>query len=150
MMIRKRAVWIVGGLAAVLAGVPVGAVVKPDRSSPVGQKEFRHPALHIPNALERSDSAAVKGRLPVQPGKLGVAAENAFLDVRSGRYGTLVITQPLIPGTGRGNTLTWAGLGMAKPATDAALGDAALQAFGAFLQREPALGIDTREMAPRV
>jgi hypothetical protein len=95
-MLQKRAFWIVGGLVvASLASAPVGAAVVPDRSSPVAQKEFRHPNLQIPNALERADLRA-GGRTFVQAaGSLGVSPQHAYLDVRSGRWGTLLLVQQI-------------------------------------------------------
>jgi trimeric autotransporter adhesin len=148
MMLRKRAVWIVGGLAVCLASAPVGAVVTPDRSSPVAQKEFRHPNLYIPGAIQRADAVAQGARLAADLGSLGVSAQNAHLDLRSGRFATLLGAQPLVPGTGVGNSLSWESMGLGKPANDAAWGEAAWKALVGYLEAHSAqLAVDDREFA---
>src|SRR5262249_1367092 len=42
---------------------------------------------------------------------LGVQPDVAFYDSRVGRFVSLVLREPMIPGTGKGNTLRWEGLG---------------------------------------
>ena len=78
--------------------------------SPVAAKAFRHPGLHIAS-LERS-----LGRLPPTPNArpedlaaLGAGPQGGFYDWRAGRWGSLVLSRPLIPGGGVGNTLRASG-----------------------------------------
>ena len=137
----------VGLLVAALASSPAWAVVVPDHSSRLAQKEFRHPALHIPNSLQRADGAAAAGLAPGLAG-LGVSADHAYLDLRGGRWGTLLPAQPLIPGSGVGNSLSWAALNQARPQGDAQIAQAAWGAFVAYLRsHQAALAIDVAELA---
>jgi len=99
------------------------------------QLEYRHDSLWwgsvsrpldaLPNG-QRADRLAELGRLGVQP-------EHAQLDLRSGRWATLIITRPLIPGTGVGNHLNWDDLGRAQPASPAEQEAAVWQSFADFL-----------------
>ncbi|HZI63401.1 MAG TPA: hypothetical protein VFE44_01405, partial [Thermoanaerobaculia bacterium] len=79
---------------------------------------------------------------------LGVAPESAYYDLRGGTWGTLIQRFPLIPGSGRGNAVSWADLGLAQPADDEALGQGAWQALRAYVAaHQSALGIDPAELA---
>ncbi len=80
---------------------------------------------------------------------LGIAPDLAFFDLRTGRWGTLVPGRPVIPGTGRGNDLSWEALGLAPPSGEAELATATWSALSAFLtQYELELGIALAELAP--
>jgi hypothetical protein len=90
----------------------------------------------------------------LQPGldRLGVASEHAYFDRRSGRWGTLILTRPMIPGPGVGNDLRWSDAGLTEPRNPEAAGQAAWNAFHAFLTDHSAeLRFDPDEFArPRV
>ena len=87
-MLQKRSVAIVGCLlVAGLASAPLHAAVVPDRSSSVGQKEYRHPDLTIPNEVQRADTTRFGGgNLAGGAAALGSAPGHSYLDARSGRW----------------------------------------------------------------
>ena len=92
-------------LLSTVAVLPVEATVAPP-DSPLRQKEFRHPNLQIPN-LERplgELGPAVAGR-GLDLVRLGVGPGSGFFDWRGGRWASLILSHPLIPGDGKGNTL---------------------------------------------
>ncbi len=133
-----------------LSAGSLSAVEVPDRSG-VGEKMFRHPDLEIstilrlPAELPPGDGASLAA---ADLAALGIPADGGRLDVRGGRWGALTPSQPLVPGTGVGNGLTWESLGLPVPADDAALRAAVAQAFRAYLQRNAIhLRIDVGELA---
>ncbi len=80
---------------------------------------------------------------------LGIDPSLAFFDLRTGRWGTLMPSRPLIPGTGRGNDLTWPDLGLEAPASEAELAAATWSALSAFLaQYALELGVAPAELSP--
>ena len=90
-------------LATVLAVPLEGAVAPPD--SPLRQKEFRHPNLRIAD-LQRplgELGPAVAGR-GLDLVRLG-AGPGAQFDWRGARWASLILSEPLIPGDGKGNSL---------------------------------------------
>jgi trimeric autotransporter adhesin len=123
----------------------LAAIEPPER--PAG-KEYRHPDLTI------SESFQETSRLPAQAAtglnqrltRLGVDAGSARVDRRSGRFETLILSVPLIPGNGASNRL--------QPVAGRAAGreQAAGDAFLGFVAANQAdLGVDLREVAaPRV
>ncbi len=124
-----------------------GAVVTPQRAD---VSEFRVPAINIApayrpaTALGESHGARLAGLAA-----LGVSPEEAFLDLRSDRWGTLMPTHPLLPGTGVGNTLEWSAFG-GSPASTRELERLAWEAFASFLERNrETLRIDPTELPPR-
>ncbi|MDH3404237.1 MAG: hypothetical protein OEP45_11515, partial [Acidobacteriota bacterium] len=136
-------------VALVGAGV-LPAVEAPERSG-VGEKAFRHPDLEIstilrlPAELPPGDAADVAA---ADLAALGVPADRGRLDARSGRWGAITPSQPLVPGSGVGNELTWEGLGRPAPANDAALRAAVGTAFRGYLKKNAAeLRIDVGETA---
>ena len=135
-------------LMAILSG-PLQALVEPDRSG-VGQAEFRLDELDINNEfrlpVDLSGPAASAALANLNA--LGASANAGRIDVRSGRWATLMLTKPLMPGRGQGNNLSWADLGQKRPANDAELAAAASQSFLAYIQSaKDDLGIDTAELA---
>ena len=92
-------------LLGVLLAVSVEAAVVP-RETPLSQKEFRHPDLYIPSlerpSVEFGPALAARGLELV---RLGVRPEQGLYDWRGARWSSLVLSQPLIPGTGKGNNL---------------------------------------------
>ena len=146
-----RSVRFAGGLmAAILVAGPVGATVAPKRETPIAAKEFRHPQMHIPNRVQRVEeqAAAARGALLDSLAELRVSSPGAYLDPRTGRWATLMPAEPLIPGTGEGNSLAWADLGVDTPSNIAEMQRASWGAFVAWVQQHSAaLGIDVAEMA---
>lgn len=148
-MLRTTCRWVLTALFATGTAGWLEAAVTPARSSPVARKEFRHANLHVPNVLQgvEEQAAAAAAGLRRDLAELGVAPEHAFLDVRGGRWGTLLTVEPLLPGTGDRNNLTWDALSMAEPTTEAAWKQAAWSAFVAYLGRHQArLRIDLDQL----
>jgi hypothetical protein len=144
-MLRMRAASL-AGVAVLLASAPLYAVVTPDGSSPVAQKEFRHPGLSLHAVIQRGDGLSM-ARFASDLGRFGVSPQHAQLDLRSGRWATLLSAEPLIPGTGVGNTLSWQTMGLARPATDAGYGEMAWKALTTYLSaHDPQLSIELREL----
>src|SRR6187431_907444 len=106
-MIQKTA-----SLFALAAGLLVAssaqAAVKPP-DSPLREKAFRHPDLDVRSPLQPLSSLqpATAAPLGQELAALGVPRERGFYDVRAGRWGSLILSEPLIPGTGKGNALRW-------------------------------------------
>ena len=122
------------------------AVVVPEKIG-VREKEFRHPDLDIGLGLR------LAGELPPQAAAqaaadlaaLGVPADRGRLDVRGGRWGSLTPSQPLVPGRGVGNELSW---DQGPPANSAAFGQRAAAALRGYLQANSSqLRIDTGQLA---
>jgi hypothetical protein len=145
---------------AVLSGLlilsaPAAPAAVPPQEDPVAARAFGTPDLAIENTHHplRQLPRAVALRLQASIASLGGSAPaDGYYDLRAGRWGTLVLATPLVPGRGVGNTLTWSALGGRAPADDAAHEAAVWSAFTSFLAaRRDALGIDTRELlAPSI
>jgi len=151
-MLTKKASAMFGLKVLVLLAVLVGSLqaqVEPDRSG-VGQAEFRSAELNIENRYR------LPGQLPAQASAnaaadlaaLGVRGDAGFVDTRGGRWATLLLAEPLLPGRGVGNGLSWANLGRAAPKNNAEFSDAASQAFRGYLEANShPLRIDLNELA---
>ena len=76
-------------------------------------RAYRHPALAAAASEERLTSLppALADRLRADLTALGVDADSAFYDPRAGRWSSLVLSEPLVPGTGPRNRVAWAGRG---------------------------------------
>src|SRR5262245_14986254 len=74
--------------------------------SPVLAKAFQHPALRV-EADERPVSWMAMGDLAAglqaQLASLGASGGTGFYDWRDDRWGSLVVSVPLLPGDGAGN-----------------------------------------------
>ena len=122
------------------------------RTRPISERAFRHPDLFVPErteALKDMDSTVAAGLRP-DLAKFGAAEESVFYDARVGRWSSLILKQPLLPGTGSGNRLSW---GAHAPKDDADLSAQVWTALHAYLQaHQGELKIDLDELfaAPRV
>ncbi len=149
-MSRLKDVLVSAAAVTLLAG-PLEAVVVPSRAQ---DKEFRNPGLFIPtqhaslSALEDKAAAGLKAELP----GLGVTPEGAFYDANWRRLSGLLPRQPLVPGRGLGNNLSWSSLGISGTPTDAQIKAAAWNALTDYLRGADALRIDLSELSrsPRV
>src|SRR5262245_22939936 len=78
------------------------AVAPPEGGSALAAKAYRHPDLYISSvyrpAEQLPEPLASALRLDLQA--LGVGPGLGLVDWRSGSWGTLVLRQPLIPGSG--------------------------------------------------
>ncbi len=135
---------------AALITAQTQAIVEPGDDSAVAAKAFKHPDLTIEDAyqslIQLDATAASKAHGSLD--QLGVAADSAFVDVRGGRFETLMPVQPLLPGKGVGNDLSWSKLDRRAPQDDEALRRAAWDAFAGYLEaHSQALGIDLGELS---
>src|SRR6186997_3371759 len=109
----ERTAFVFALAAGLLVASSAEAAVKPP-DSPVREKAFRNPDLNIRSthqplsSLQPSTAAALEQELAT----LGVPRDQGFYDLRAGRWGSLILSEPLIPGTGTGNALRWKDLGV--------------------------------------
>ena len=131
--------------------IPIDAVVIPT-NRPALEKDFFHPDLYVPEHQEKLGelSSSLQTAAGNELARLGVRPDSGFYDSRVGRFVSLILSEPLIPGTGRGNTLRWAGSGARPP--DGVVEGQAWNAVAAFLARNRAeLRLDSAEFGtPRV
>ena len=128
-----------------IATLPLTALVEP-ADSPIRAKSFRHDDLYIGNVYV--PATELQASRAQDLATLGVGPDAAFMDVRSGRWGTLMPRQALLPGDGRGNNLEWEQLGLTAPAGDAEHRELAWNAVIGYLsQHQDVLGIDISELA---
>jgi hypothetical protein len=150
-MFRARVVRLAGGLLAfVLAGGPLGAAVAPQDVSPLAAREFRHPQLQVEQGLQRVEELAPAARGPLLDAmaELRVASPGAFVDRRTGRFATLVLVHPLLPGTGEGNRIAWDDLSVLPPLDAHGWKVAGWKAFVGYVRAHgAALRVDASELA---
>ena len=120
-----------------LAGVPDDA--RPKRA-PRGRRQLRglerRSGRSPPLAADRQDPTGIRAsKVPPEH------------DARAGRVSSLIVSEPLVPGTGVGNTLRWVDLG-GRPADEGSMKDAAWSAITGYLQRhEGVLRVDLSELS---
>ncbi len=104
-------------------------------SSQIRALEFHDDSLWWGSVSRPVDAlpTPIRNDLTANLDRLGVRQEQAQFDLRSGRWATLIITRPLIPGNGVGNQLGWSDLGRDTPSSLAEREAAIWQAFSAFL-----------------
>src|SRR5262245_33252881 len=150
-MIRKTA--FASGLGALLLAAAAQAAVRPS-DSPLQQKTFRHPDLRVATQHESFDrlDASLAAGLRQELAALGVSPDHAFYDVRAGHWGSLILSEPLLPGTGVGNTIRWDDLGLAAQPSAKDIEREAWTAMEEFLRHaERQLHVDLRELdQPRI
>lgn len=137
-------------LAAIFTAPAVFTVVPPGSDSPLQQKELRHPDLWYENVFRPVAELPVEvsRQLGGDLSRLGIDPSNAYFDPRTGRWGTLIVRQPLIPGSGAGNPLRWSDLGFQSPPDTAQRELAAWDALRGYLSEHVAeLRIDPTELA---
>lgn len=120
------------------------------QGDPVAKRQMGVADLYIRNADQPLSTlpADLGLRLRPQLNALGVAGNLGFYDLRAGVWGGLVAKQPLVPGSGVGNSLTWASLGRTAPVGDEAYKAAVWQAFKAWLDANRVnLEVDTAQLA---
>ena len=130
---------------------PAGAFVQP-QDSPIQGKIFLHPDLQILNGYIPASEAQARGQAKASTdlSALGVAPEAAYMDARTGRWGTLMPATPMFPGKGVGNNLTWQSLGRNAPSSPVEHKAVVWETFLAYLQaHQGSLGIDIGQL-PRL
>jgi hypothetical protein len=126
----------------------VAAALQP-RNGPAADKAFRHPGLRVDEVTESLDllEGAVRVRLAPAMSSLQVAPGTGFYDSRTGRFSSLILRQPLLPGHGVGNRLAWPAGG--APANDEAMKAEVWKALREYLSAHRAdLGLDLGQLAP--
>jgi hypothetical protein len=119
---------------AVAGPVPGGAQVAPEPASAVARLSFQHPDMVVANVLVPVRDLPTEVADAVRPQLAGLDAsdEAAYYDLRGDRWGTLVLSRPLLPDTGADEATAWA-------------------AFRAYLEGSAgALRVDVRELEPAV
>jgi hypothetical protein len=140
-------------VAARVAG-PALALNPPAGDSPLAEKAMRDPALYVSSDYDRADllGGALGLARVADLAALGLAGDRGFVDRRTGSWGTLLPSVPLVPGAGKGNTLTWAALGAPAPVGADQLEEATWSAFATWLTanaavlRVPAAELGTRTL----
>ena len=128
--------------------VSVLSAVQPRRGA-ANDKFFYDPMVFVPERtqpLAEIDGPAL-ARMDAEIRALGLAPGNAFYDPRVGRWSSLIVSRPLIPGRGAGNHLQWeAGAAPRNPEEWKA---AAWSALKEYLRANSAnLRIDLSELSP--
>jgi len=127
----------------------VQALQEADKAG-VGQAEFRSAILNIDNEYHQPKDlpAQALANATADLAALGVRSDSAHVDQRGGRWASLLMAEPLLPGNGHGNGLKWANLGRGAPKNDVELSHAASQAFKNYLEANShPLRIDLNELA---
>jgi hypothetical protein len=137
-------------LALGLQAALLEAAVVPKETS-LTAKEFRNPALN-PRELQQSlkDLKDRAADLAPELAALQADPESALFDTRTGRWSSLVLSTPLVPGTGHGNDLRWAA--GEEPGHESAMQDAVWSAVRGYLERHAGqLRVNLAELsAPRI
>ena len=123
------------------------ALQEPDRSG-LGQAEFKVEELTIENEYRepRELPAQASANAQADLAALGPVAKG-HVDMRGGRWASLLLSEPLVPGKGKGNGLQWANLGRGAPKNEAELAAAAGRAFKDYLEaNDHPLRIDLDEL----
>ena len=120
----------------------------PEVRAPGFAKVAQHESLIIGNQMVATsgmrgvDAAEVSPRVEA----LGGAEISARVDRRGGRFGTVVLSHPLVPGSA--NNLSWSDLGVDRPIGSKATREAAWQALRAYVESNAAaLQVEVSEFA---
>ncbi len=135
-------------VSALIAVAPLSALEPPTGRSPVAERAFRHPDLRI-SAVHRAPAElppAAAARALQALSALGVTrTETARLDLRGGRWATLLPGTPLLPGLAPSGGPRPAAPG--APVDPAPLERQAWEAFAGYLRAHPGeLEIDLAEL----
>ncbi len=145
MMRRRESLCLICALLTLIAVLPLAALVEPENSA-IRDKSFRHADLYIGNRYVPATEVA-GARVAEDLARLGVDPTAAYMDQRSGRWGTLMPVEPLLPGDGQGNQLSWEQMGSAAPRDLGEYRELAWNAFLGYLsQYHDELGIDVGEL----
>jgi S-layer family protein len=142
----SRALW--AALVAICTGAaPAYAVVVPNQT-PLTEKSFRQPELIVPEVNEPiSALPSLAVGLKQELDELGVSADQGFYDPRSGHWNSLILSQPLIPGSGVGNKLRWLDLAGSTPRDENAVKREVWNALQAYLLlHQSQLRVDLAEL----
>ena len=133
-------------LAIAVAALPILAFETPE-DGPLRNKTMAQPELYIGSYYFTEAQLITRdqsGKL-APLARLGVENGGAFMDPRSGRWGTLMPATPLLPGLG--NTLSWRSLNKAAPGDMSDLRATAWGAYRSWLEANAEdLGLDLSEL----
>jgi len=152
MTLRTFAVIALGLLLAALVPTTASALTEPDGSSELAPYAFRDADLYVSSVYTPVAELPLLPRLArlADLSVLGVAGEHGFVDRRTGAWGTLLLSKPLVPGAGKSNGLGWLDLGLSAPASLDQLEAAVLGSFEDYLSlRQPELGLSLSELGRR-
>jgi hypothetical protein len=129
--------------------------IDPPEQSGLREREFRARELIVEKSfrapLDLNVSQRTKAGVDLE--RLGAPVSSARIDTRSGRWASIALTTPLVPGSGVGNSLTWQDLGRGVSPESADFETAVANAFRDYLTTNgEALRIDLAELSdsPRV
>jgi hypothetical protein len=132
----------------------LAAAAVPPAPSPLQDKSFRDPGMHVPELQQRVQDLgdALAPGLTQQLAAFGITSDYGFYDSRAGRWSSLMLKEPLMPGDGVGNRLRWSDFGSSARPSDAAVKQQVWDAVQAYLERHhDALRIDPAELGtPRI
>ncbi|MEM9555134.1 MAG: fibronectin type III domain-containing protein [Acidobacteriota bacterium] len=134
-------------VAILLLAAPLAAVRHPD-STPLHELSYSSPDLYIGTGYISGADLAAQGQTAAVDAlqALGVSPQGAYLDPRSGRWGTLMPATPLLPGNA--TTLAWSDVAAAAPRDNSELEGIAWDAFYGWLSANAGpLGLDMSEVA---
>jgi hypothetical protein len=139
--------------AGLLTGVAIAIASAEAAVSPASRSaivSFRDARLDVPDTLHPVGALTDvdTGRLLAELGELGVAAESALYDVYAGRWGSLVLSRPLIPGDGAANALSWASLDVSEPPQRSQVEKEAWAALVRYLEASRVLRVEVSELSP--
>ena len=93
------------------AAVPQGswALVEPDVSGTVAEKQFVHEDLDIAMEYQSPKQLPPQAAAQARASLLALSAppDSGKVDVRGGRFSTVTTVKSMVPGSGMGNKLTW-------------------------------------------
>ena len=128
------------------SSVSLAAVVP--REGTVQDKMYQDPTLYLPELHQRISelSSDLAARLRGELAAAGVSEDSGFYDVRAGRWSSMILRVPLLPGTGTGNELQWPQ--GAAPSGEGALKEKAWDAVRHFLSTRRELRLDMTQLEP--
>jgi hypothetical protein len=128
------------------ASLSFAAVVP--REGTILDKQYQDPSLYVPEVHQRISelspelAAQLRGELTAA----GIAEDSGFYDVRAGRWSSLILRVPLLPGTGFANDLQWP-QGTA-PGDEGSLKERAWDAVRRYVTARRELRIDLTQVEP--
>jgi hypothetical protein len=152
MKIRVRGLLATLVACSMQGGLASAAV--PPAPSPLQEKSFRSPDMQVPELQQRVQDlgSSLAPGLSQELASLGVSADYGYYDSRAGRWGSLTVSEPLVPGDGVGNRLRWSDFGSSQRPTDAAVKKQVWDAVRGYVERhQNVLRVDLAELGtPRV
>lgn len=124
--------------ALVCAIAPPLLAVSPSESVVADRLVFQQPELQVSELSYPADRLTDPDQR-ARVTHLGSTARLAHVDLRTGRFTTLMPGTPLLPGSGVGNRLSWATAGLAAPRSVTDLQQQAWAAFRVWLNQNSGL-----------